>query len=147
MEFLAVTGAIASIAQLIDVACRLSGTVTELIDKVQYVPEQLRRQQVSLRSIHLKLQSLEPLVVALQNETKLPPELWQEFQICFLELQKDIETVANIVKLYEVGKKQVSSVRKSIRFYFRNNSALENATRHLKASEESLQRVESTLHL
>ena len=91
MELLAVTGGIASIAQLLEIAGKLSGALLKLVDKLQNVPEELRRQQLTVRAIRARLQFLRTLSKDAPIENCLPPFLWQEFQVSLLEVQKDIE--------------------------------------------------------
>ena len=58
MEVLIVTGAIASIAQLIEIAGKIGSKLVELIEEIKDVPEELPRQQLTLQSIRAKLQLL-----------------------------------------------------------------------------------------
>jgi len=147
MEVLAVVAAIASIAQLIEIVGKIGSALNRLARKIQHVPEELRRQQIALRSIQTKLLLLQSIFTALQDDTELPPNLLQEFQLNLEELQKDIEAVVKSIKPYDSGKRRVSSVRERVRFSVWDHRALTNATKHLVDSERNLQRIETTVHL
>jgi hypothetical protein len=147
MEVLAIVGAIASIGQLIGIAGNISGALIELVEKLQNAPEELRRQQLTLRTIQAKLQLLQSLFKTPPTEARLPPYLWQEFHVSLSEVQKDIEIVAKTIQPYDTGKRKISSIREKLRFQICNEKALANATKHLRISEENLQRIESVIHL
>lgn len=147
MEALAVIGGVASTAHLIEIASKTGRILIELIDKTQQVPEELRRQKASVQSIQAKLQLLHNLFDTLPHEVSLPQILWQEFQNSLEEVQEDVQAVAASLQPYHTGKRRVSSVREKLRFQIRNQKALINSTKHLRASERNPQRIESTIHL
>lgn len=147
MEALAVVGGIASTAQLLEVILKTSSTLIKLIEDVQYVPEEFRRLQLTLRSMQAKLQVLGTLLATLPVETDLPPSLWQDFRDCLVEVQKDFETVVNGTKSYGSGSHRISSLREKFRYRIFDQKALVKSVKHLMASEENLQRIQNSIHL
>jgi hypothetical protein len=86
MEVLAVVGGVASITQLAETVVKISRTVIDLVDKVQRVPEELRKQQLTLWSIGKKLQLLHSFSSALPNDIGISPSLGKELYTSLLEL-------------------------------------------------------------
>lgn len=147
MEVLAIAGGIASIAQLLEIAGKICGTLITLVEKLQNVPEELRRQLLTLRAIRARLQLLQSLSKEAPIEHYLPTLLWQEFQLSLLEVQRDIEIVAQTAHPYETGKLKVSSMRDKLRYRICNEKMLAKAMERLRSSETNLERIESTIHL
>ena len=147
MEVLAIAGGIASIAQLLEIAGKICGTLITLVEKLQNVPEELRRQLLTLRAIRARLQLLQNLSKEAPIEHYLPTLLWQEFQLSLLEVQRDIEIVAQSAHPYETGKLKISSMRDKFRYRICSEKTLAKAMDRLRSSETNLERIESTVHL
>jgi hypothetical protein len=147
MEVLAITGGIASIAQLIEIAVKTSRAVVDMIDKLQHVPDEVQKYQLTLRSVRSKLQLLEIFLATSPNDIGIPPSFWPEFYISLSELQKDVQAVANNIKPHDTGKRKVASVREKFRFHICDQKAFANAMKRLQTSEENFERLQNTIHL
>ena len=147
MEVLAVVGGIAAISQLIELVGNIGCALAELVDEVRHVPEELRRHQVALRSIRAKLQVLERLCATLPRDSALSQDLWKELRSSLLHLQKDTQVVTHSFHPYSIQQRTVSSFRGKLRYKICDQKALASSIKHLRASEENLERIENIVHL
>lgn len=141
-----VVGSIASIAQLIEVIHKVSSGIINLVDDYQNCSEELRRVKLTIQSFKVKLEILNQAIGSLSVDIWLRPEVLDCFRVCLLEIQTDVEAIANIIKRYHPVQHAAIPVRKKL-LYVSEQKTLARCLRHLQSSENNLQRIESTIHL
>ena len=147
MEALTIIGAIASVAQLVELIHKLTGGIIALIDHVQEYPDEIRRLKLTLQSLRAKLNLLGVIFMDPSNKPLLSFGRCDSFKTSLLEVQNDVEAVTNIIKGYELEMRGTSSLRKKLRFQLSDHKTLAKCMKHLKSSEKNLERMESSIHL
>ena len=147
MEVLAIAGGVASIASLIEISARTGSILIKLVEEIRDVPEELRRHRLTVRSICNRLERMQSRYEASQTDFNFPASSWQELWTSLQELQKDVETVAKITRLYYTGERKIISMRARIQYRLKDQPAVLNATKHLELSERNLDRFERDFHM
>ncbi|KAL8711276.1 MAG: hypothetical protein Q9225_007138 [Loekoesia sp. 1 TL-2023] len=146
MEALAAIGGAAAILQLLNVVVKTGAVILHFIEGFRDIPEELRRLKILLISIGAQLRTLRDHFIVPTNDLDIQPHLLSSLHITLLEVQKDVEAVAAITKLYDTSTNS-KSLRKRINFYLLNQKVLEKCVRRLAASARDLQSVADPINL
>lgn len=147
MEALTVIGEISSVAQLVELIHELTRGIIVSFDHIQEYPDEVRRLKLALQSLTMKLNILGLILIDPSNKLWLSSGCCDSFKTSLLEVQNDVENVANIIKGYELEGHGTSSLRKGLRFQSSDHKTLAKCMKHLKSSEKNLERIERSVHL
>lgn len=147
MDPLSIISAIASVTQLVQVIHRLSCGTLDLIARIHGSPEEIRRLKLTLESIKAKLEIIALAFAHTSNESWLSHDMCVNLEVVFVEVQQDVEAVADIIKAYTANPKAASSLKKRLHYQLCDHKPLEKCLKHLKSSEKNLQRVETSIHM
>ena len=147
MEALTIIEEIPSIAQLVELIHKLTGGIITSIDHIQEHPDEIWRLKLTLQSLKAKLDILGLIFMDPSNKLWLSYGRCNSFKTSLLEVQNDVETVANIIKGYELEMRGTSSLRKKLHFKLSDHKTLAKCMKHLKSSEKNLERMENSIHL
>jgi hypothetical protein len=134
------------VAQLVDAVHKLTTGIISLADHIREFSEELRRMQLNMRSLKVKLEILAVAFADPSNESWLSHDLFTDFQMSLLEVHCDIEAVAKILKTYDLKQQEKHSLRKGLRYQMRDQKALAGCRQNLEFSEKNLQRMETRIH-
>jgi len=147
MEVLAVTGGVASFAQIFGIVVKTGRLINELICDFDKAPEELRKIYLTLFSLKARLQSLEEFFAAFPDKFYIPPDLGLIFWVNFQEVERDVEAAARILKPYYSGGRSVRSVRSRLRYALLDQRIFDRCMKHLSTSEHSLSGIERLIEL
>jgi hypothetical protein len=145
MEFLAVTGGVAAIAQLIGMVVDTGKIVTKLLHDFHNASDELQRHSAKISNIKMILVHIETL---LRNEGEvfsMPPDLQQSFSVCLTIVQRDLHQATKYLKSI-TGPQSSLPIRDRAAFALKRSQKLGKLVHHLSESEDNLQRLISLLN-
>lgn len=147
MEALVIVGAIASVAQLVEIIHVLASSMLDFISRVREFPDEIRRLTLTLQSIRAKLEILGSVFLDPSNEPWLSQDICDSFKKSLTEVQVDMELFGDALKVYDSDSRAKFSLHKTLRNEMHYRKKIAKCMKQLESSEDNLQRLESSIQM